>query len=74
MTTENRAQIATLLTYLESISVSLRQFMNAQIASEHLQSSTEIISSQIEAMNLLVLTMRGLATELGDGGGNDYPY
>lgn len=74
MNTENRAQIATHLMFLESLSVSLKQFMNAQIVSEHSRSSTEIILCTTEAMKASMQAMRQIAIESEAGGDNGYPF
>ena len=71
MNTEKHVQIARLLMFQESLCVSLRQFMSAQIASEHSQTSTEIILSQIETMNQVMLMLREAATVTEAGGGDD---
>lgn len=74
MNSENRAQIAKLLTFQVSLCESLRQFTSAPIASEPSQTSTEIILSQIETMSHALLMMRELATAPEDGGDDTFPF
>lgn len=74
MNTEKTAQIVSLLMFLENLSVSLRQYMNAQTVTGPSPNSTVIISSMTRVMTQTMLEAQSLAIESEAGGNDDHPF